>query len=129
LTRAAREERDHLAWIERRLVELGGRRSVLNPVWYVGSLIIGATSGLLGDSRNLGFLAETERQVARHLGRHLTEIPISDRRSRAILEQMKIDETGHATAAEREGSPELAGPIKVWMQFASKLMTISSSWL
>lgn len=129
LTRAALEESDHLAWMERRLSELGGRKSMLNPAWYVGSLMIGAVSGLLGDARNLGFLAETERQVARHLGRHLAQLPANDRRSRAILEQMKIDESSHATAAERGGSRELAGLIKGGMQLGSKLMTTSSFWL
>lgn len=129
LMRAAREENEHLAWTEHRLEELGGRKSLLDPLWYAGSFAVGAASGLLGDRWNLGFLAETERQVESHLDRHLDRLPAEDRRSRAIIEQMKKDEAGHAVAARREGAAELPGPVRMAMRFASKLMTCGSLWL
>jgi 3-demethoxyubiquinol 3-hydroxylase len=129
LTRAAREETEHLAWTERRLTELGGRKSLLGPLWYAGSFAVGVASGLLGDRWNLGFLAETERQVESHLGSHLRRLSTADLRSRAILEQMKNDEAGHAVAAQREGASRLAIPVRIAMRFTSKLMTVSSSWV
>jgi ubiquinone biosynthesis monooxygenase Coq7 len=129
LARAAREETEHLAWTGRRLEELGGRKSLLNPLWYLGSFALGAASGMLGDRWNLGFLAETERQVESHLHGHLERLPVGDQRSRAILEQMKRDEAGHAVAARREGAEELRAPVKLAMRLASKLMTGTSHWL
>ena len=129
LTRAAREETEHLAWTERRLSELGGRKSLLGPLWYAGSFAVGVASGLLGDRWNLGFLAETERQVESHLDNHLRRLPIADLRSRAILEQMKNDEAGHAVAAQREGASRLAVPVRIAMWFTSKLMTVGSLWV
>jgi 3-demethoxyubiquinol 3-hydroxylase len=129
LTRAAREETEHLAWTERRLTELGGRKSLLGPLWYAGSFAVGVASGLLGDRWNLGFLAETERQVESHLDDHLRRLPIADLRSRAILEQMKNDEAGHAVAAQREGASRLAVPVRIAMWFTSKLMTVGSLWV
>lgn len=129
LTRAAREETEHLAWTERRLTELGGRKSLLGPLWYAGSFAVGVASGLLGDRWNLGFLAETERQVESHLDNHLRRLPIADLRSRAILEQMKNDEAGHAVAAQREGASRLAVPVRIAMWFTSKLMTVGSLWV
>jgi len=129
LERAAREEVEHLAWTSRRLDDLGGRKSVLNPLWYAGSFALGAASGLLGDRWNLGFLAETERQVESHLQSHLERLPTDDQRSRAIVEQMKSDEAGHAVAARREGAGDLPRPIKLAMHLASKVMTGSSRWL
>jgi len=129
LTRAAHEETEHLAWTERRLTELGGRKSLLGPLWYAGSFAFGVASGLLGDHWNLAFLAETERQVESHLESHLRRLPAVDLRSRAILEQMKNDETGHAIAALRAGACELSAPISIAMRFTSKLMTVSSLWV
>jgi ubiquinone biosynthesis monooxygenase Coq7 len=129
LSRAAREETEHLAWTERRLEELGGGKSLLNPLWYVGSFALGAASGLLGDRWNLGFLAETERQVESHLNAHLEQLPGRDQRSRAIVEAMKIDEAGHAVAARRGGADELPGFVKFGMHLASRVMTGSSRWL
>jgi ubiquinone biosynthesis monooxygenase Coq7 len=129
LTRAAREETEHLAWTERRLTELGGRKSLLRPLWYAGSFAVGVASGLLGDRWNLGFLAETERQVESHLDNHLRQLPTADLRSRAILEQMKNDEANHATAAQREGASELAMPVRIAMRCTSRLMTIGSLWV
>ena len=129
LTRAAREETEHLAWTERRLTELGGRKSLLGPLWYAGSFAVGVACGLLGDRWNLGFLAETERQVESHLDNHLRRLPTADLRSRAILEQMRGDEAGHAVAAQREGASRLAVPVRIAMRFTSKLMTVGSLWV
>jgi ubiquinone biosynthesis monooxygenase Coq7 len=129
LEQAAREETEHLAWTERRIEELGGRKSVLNPFWYAGSLAIGAAAGLLGDRWNLGFLAETERQVVAHLEGHLKRVPAEDGRSRAILEQMRDDEARHATSAFRHGASELPAPARLAMRFASRMMTRTAYWL
>lgn len=129
LNRAAVEEGEHLAWTERRLVELGSRKSVLNPLWYVGSLSIGIIAGKFGDDWNLGFLAETERQVEAHLNRHLQRLPENDRKSWAVIEQMKIDEVGHAHTAERLGARELPWAVKWAMQFASSVMTRTAYWI
>ncbi|MDA3870585.1 MAG: 2-polyprenyl-3-methyl-6-methoxy-1,4-benzoquinone monooxygenase [Gammaproteobacteria bacterium] len=123
LEQAALEENDHLAWTESRLHELGDRTSYLNPIWYTGSLAIGAFAGALGDKWSLGFLAETEHQVVRHLDSHLKELPKQDQRSRAILEQMRIDEARHATTALDHGGAELPAPVKGLMSLMSKVMT------
>ncbi|MBX3663272.1 MAG: 2-polyprenyl-3-methyl-6-methoxy-1,4-benzoquinone monooxygenase [Burkholderiales bacterium] len=123
LEEAAREETEHLAWTEQRIAELGGRKSLLNPLFYAGSFAIGAAAGALGDRWNLGFLAETERQVVKHLEGHLARLPVQDRKSRAIVEQMREDEARHATTALRHGGAELPGPVKAAMQASSKLMT------
>ncbi len=129
LDRAAQEETEHIAWTERRIAELGGRKSVLGPVWYAGSLAMGAAAGLAGDRWNLGFLAETERQVVRHLERHLERLPAGDRKSRAILEQMKEDEARHATTAFKHGAAELPWPARLAMRLTSKVMTGTAYWV
>lgn len=129
LVQAAREETEHLAWTERRIAELGGRKSLLNPLWYGGSLAIGALAGLLGDKWNLGFLAETERQVEAHLAGHLQRLPPQDEKSRAIVAQMQIDEAGHATTAMAHGGAELPEPVKLAMQLGSKVMTRTAYWV
>lgn len=126
---AADEETEHLAWTERRIRELGGRKSLLNPLWYGGSLVIGVLAGRLGDAWNLGFLAETERQVEAHLAGHLQRLPEADRKSWAVLEQMKADEIAHAHTAERLGARDLPGPVKLAMRLASGVMTRASYWL
>lgn len=123
LALAAREETEHLAWTERRLAELGSRTSLLNPVWYLGALVIGVVAGKLGDDWSLGFLAETERQVEQHLKSHLDTLPAADRRSRAIVEQMKVDEAEHAATALRLGAHELPAPAKGAMKLAARVMT------
>jgi len=123
LERAAREETEHLAWTEQRIAELGGRKSLLNPVWYGSSLAIGLLAGVFGDRWNLGFLAETERQVEAHLSSHLDRLPTEDQRSRAIVERMKEDEVSHAITAVSLGAHELPGPVKVAMRAASRVMT------
>ena len=120
---AAIEENDHLAWCRQRLDELGGHTSLLNPLWYGGSLMIGAATGLLGDKWSLGFLAETERQVVNHLEGHLQRLPEGDRRSRAILLQMQTDEAKHKTTAQHAGGRELPAAVKRLMGLTSRIMT------
>ena len=123
LEQAAREEQDHLAWSAERIRELGGRPSLLNPLWYAGSLAIGALAGALGDRWNLAFLAETERQVEEHLGGHLEALPAADRRTRAVVEAMRADEARHRASAIELGAAEMPDEAKRAMRLASKVMT------
>src|SRR3954470_18000238 len=123
LEQAAREEQDHLAWSAERIRELGGRPSVLNPLWYAGSLAIGALAGPLGDRWNLAFLAETERQVEEHLSRHLAVLPEADQRTRAVVDAMRRDEAGHRESAQHLGAGELPAPARAAMRLAAKVMT------
>ena len=120
---AADEEHDHLAWTAQRLRELQSRPSLLMPVWYVGSLSLGALAGLAGGRRALGFMAETERQVEAHLQGHLERLPDNDSRSRAIVMQMKDDEARHADQAWAEGASPMPMPVAALMRFASRIMT------
>lgn len=129
LEQAAWEETEHLNWTETRIRELGGRTSLLNPLWYTGSLALGALAGALGDKWNLGFLAETEHQVEKHLDSHLGRLPQQDEKSRAILEQMKTDEIQHATTALEHGGAPLPLPVKAAMQLSSKVMTRTTYWI
>jgi ubiquinone biosynthesis monooxygenase Coq7 len=123
LQKAAREETEHLAWTERRIGELGARKSLLNPLWYFGALSMGALAGKLGDAWSLGFLAETERQVEAHLDRHLDELPANDMKSRAIVQQMKLDEISHAETAVAFGARTLPPPVKAAMKLVAAVMT------
>lgn len=123
LEQAAREEEDHLAWTEERIAELGGRTSVLNPLWYAGSLAIGFTAGKLGDDWNLGFLKETEVQVERHLEGHLARLDPRDQRTRAVVLAMQRDEAGHARTAAELGARELPAPVKLAMKLTARIMT------
>ena len=125
MERSAAEENDHLDWCEQRVEELDGRLSVLNPFWYASSFALGAAAGLAGDKWSLGFVAETEKQVEGHLEEHLAQVPESDCRTRAILEQMKEDEIRHGQTAKAHGGAELPGPVKAMMKFTAKLMTKS----
>lgn len=120
---AAREETDHLAWTQQRLDELGARASVLNPVWYAGAFGLGLIAGRLGDPLSLGFVAETERQVEAHLDGHLDRLPSGDSASRAVIQQMKLDEARHAAQAWSAGARELPAPAKALMRMASRVMT------
>jgi ubiquinone biosynthesis monooxygenase Coq7 len=129
LQKAAAEEADHLAWTAQRVAALGGRLSVLNPLWYAGSFALGAAAGLLGDKWNLGFLAETERQVEGHLAGHLDRLPAADRKSRAVVEQMKSDEARHARSAIVYGGADLPAPVKLAMKLGSRVMTGTSFWI
>lgn len=126
LLEAADEETEHLAWCERRLNELGSHKSFLNPVWYAGSFALGALAGALGDKWNLGFLAETERQVEGHLDSHLDKLPPQDIKSRAVVEQMKVDEIKHADTAIAHGGAELPTPVKQAMRLTSKVLTLAA---
>src|SRR5574343_773184 len=123
LREAAQEETEHLAWCEKRIHELGSHKSLLNPLWYAGSFALGALAGALGDKWNLGFLAETENQVGKHIENHLQRLPANDEKSRAVLEQMKIDEARHANTALEHGGAPLPLPVKLAMQLTSKIMT------
>ncbi|WP_371323299.1 2-polyprenyl-3-methyl-6-methoxy-1,4-benzoquinone monooxygenase [Dechloromonas sp. ZY10] len=120
---AADEETEHLAWTEGRIAELGGRKSMLNPLWYLGSLSLGVVAGVLGDRWNLGFLAETERQVEAHLDSHLQALPDQDEKSRAIVDQMRLDEIKHAEMAVHFGAAELPLPVRSAMKVMGRVMT------
>lgn len=122
LAESAGEEQDHLAWCEQRLRELDAQPSRLNPVWYLGAYSIGAVAGLIGDRVSLGFVAETEKQVVRHLHDHLGRLPENDSRSQAILEQMAIDETAHGEAALLEGGIPPPPPVRRLMGFAGEII-------
>lgn len=126
LRSAADEETEHLAWTECRISELGGRKSLLNPLCYLGSLSLGVTAGVMGDKWNLGFLAETERQVEAHLDGHLMDLPAQDGKSRAIVDRMRLDEIHHAETAVHYGAAELPVPIKLGMKAMAKVMTFAA---
>ena len=129
LQHAAAEEIDHLAWCEARIKELGGRKSLLNPLWYAGSFTLGTVAGALGDRWNLGFLAETENQVATHLQSHLQQLSDEDIKTRTIVHQMQQDEAAHASEANALGASELPAPIKAGMKIASKIMTKTAFYI
>ena len=126
LMQAAREEEDHLAWTADRIRELGGRTSLLNPLWYAGSFAIGMVAGFAGDRWSLGFIAETERQVEDHLTGHIDSLPAIDQRSRAIVAQMRDDESRHGMAAMQAGGEELPLPVRALMRLSAKVMTASA---
>jgi ubiquinone biosynthesis monooxygenase Coq7 len=129
LRRAADEEGDHLAWCRDRLDELGSRPSLLDPLWYAGSVAIGAIAGLCGDRASLGFMAETESQVEGHLATHLEKLPPEDLRSRAIIEQMQADEAGHGAAALAAGGEALPDPVPRLMRLTARIMTGTAYWI
>ena len=129
LQHAAAEETDHLAWCEARIKELGGRKSLLNPLWYAGSFALGAIAGKLGDKWNLGFLAETENQVSKHLQNHLDQLDETDIKTRTIVSQMQQDEAVHALEANQLGASELPAPVKAGMKFASKIMISTAYYI
>jgi ubiquinone biosynthesis monooxygenase Coq7 len=129
LEQAGREETDHLAWCEQRLRELHDRPSLLDPLWYAGSFAIGVAAGLATDRVSLGFVAETEKQVERHLDSHLAELPDADQRSRAILEQMRSDEVAHGELARRAGGMALPPVVQKAMQVTSRVMTTTTRWI
>ena len=127
--RAAREEADHLAWTQQRINELGGRTSLLNPLWYAGAFAIGTAAARMGDRISLGFLAETERQVERHLEGHLERLPAADVESRAIVEQMRHEEAKHADSAVHRGGATLPFPARLAMRLAARLMTKTAHYV
>ncbi|MRX28126.1 2-polyprenyl-3-methyl-6-methoxy-1,4-benzoquinone monooxygenase [Kangiella sp. HZ709] len=129
MEQAAQEEVDHLAWCSQRIKELNGRESLLNPIWYATSFAIGAVAGIAGDKWSLGFVAETEHQVGKHLESHLDTLPEHDNKSRVILEQMQQEELQHAENAKHHGAAELPMPIKAVMRLMSKVMTKSAYYI
>lgn len=129
LERAAREEADHLAWCETRLKELGSRPSLLQPLWYAGSFAIGVAAGLSSDPVSLGFVAETERQVERHLDSHLEQLPPDDQRSREILTAMRDDEQAHGDLATQSGAVTLPMPVRRLMRATAGVMTSTARWI
>ncbi len=129
LRQSASDEHDHLAWCAERVHDLGTHTSWLNPVWYAGSLAMGAMAGMIGDRWSLGFLSETERQVVRHIEDHLRRLPAEDAKSRAVLAQMRIDETHHGHQATLAGGEELPESIKHMMRLASRVMTGVAYWI
>ena len=126
---AAQEEADHLAWTRQRIKELGGRTSLLNPLWYAGAFAIGSVAARLGDRVSLGFLAETERQVEQHLQSHLERLPAADVESRAIVEQMRHEEAQHADSAVERGSGTLPFPARLAMRLAARVMTKTAHYV
>jgi ubiquinone biosynthesis monooxygenase Coq7 len=129
LRQAAQEESDHLAWCSKRIDELGGRKSVLNPIWYAGSFAIGALAGIAGDRESLGFVAETEKQVVEHLSSHLQQLPQGDARTRAIVEQMRSDEAHHGLSAQKAGGIALPLPVRALMKMTARVMTRTAYWI
>lgn len=126
MEQAADEEIDHLVWCEQRLQQLDSRTSLLNPLFYGLSFAVGATAGALSDKVSLGFVAATENQVCKHLDEHLQQIPDTDRKSRAILEQMRTDEEEHAINALDAGGYHFPAPVKFGMSLLAKVMTKST---
>ncbi len=129
LYKSAEEEQEHLQWCKTRIHELGGRPSILNPLWALGSFGIGVTAGLFSDKISLGFLAETEQQVSRHLASHLQELPAHDTKSQAIILKMREDEERHAKDAITLGGVNLPKPIPKLMQFFAKIMTTTTRYI
>ncbi len=127
--KAALEEADHLAWTQQRINELGGHTSLLNPLWYPGAFAVGLAAARLGDRASLGFMAETERQVERHLQSHLERLPAADTASRAIVEQMRHDEAQHAEAAIQWGGATLPFPARLAMRLAARVMTKTAHYI
>jgi ubiquinone biosynthesis monooxygenase Coq7 len=123
------EEEDHLAWTAQRLDELGSRLSVLNPLWYAGAYALGTMAARMGDAYSLGFVVETERQVEAHLTSHLEKLPQQDAKSRAIVDQMRIDEVAHGAAALALGARETPAPVKAVMAVMGKIMTGTAYYL
>ena len=129
MQQAADEEMDHLGWCEQRLRELGENPSRLSPVWYAGAFMIGAASGMIGDRWSLGFIEETEKQVADHLTSHLQRLPASDERSRAVVTRMRDEEQQHGANAKAAGAVALPAPVRRLMRLTAKVMTGTAYWI
>lgn len=126
---AGREEEDHLAWTSHRVRELGSHTSLLNPFWYAGAYVMGAVAASMGDAASLGFVVETERQVEAHLASHMQDLPPEDKKSRAIVDQMRLDEIEHGAAAQALGAAEVPGPVRLAMRGAAKVMTSTAYYI
>jgi ubiquinone biosynthesis monooxygenase Coq7 len=126
---AGREEEDHLAWTSQRLGELNSHISVLNPLFYAGAYALGAVAAVLGDARSLGFVVETERQVEAHLASHLDKLPPQDAKSRAVVDQMRIDEIAHGAAAQALGAAQTPAPVQAVMSVMGKIMTSTAYYI
>ena len=129
LLNAAREEGDHLAWTQERLDALGARRSLLNPLWYAGAFAVGMLASKVSDKVSLGFVVETETQVAAHLHSHMRRLPQQDLASRAVVAQMKDDEERHAVDAQAAGAVQLPVPVQALMTAAAKVMTTTAHYI
>lgn len=127
--KAGREEEDHLAWTAQRLQELGSHTSLLNPLWYAGAYAIGAVAARVGDAQSLGFVVETERQVEAHLASHMNALPLHDEKSRAIVEQMRVDEIAHGAAAQSLGASEMSVAVRSAMRAMAKVMTTTAYYI
>ncbi|MGE5622459.1 MAG: 2-polyprenyl-3-methyl-6-methoxy-1,4-benzoquinone monooxygenase [Bacillota bacterium] len=126
---AGREEEDHLAWTAERLRELGSHTSLLNPFWYAGAYMLGTIAARMGDAHSLGFVVETERQVEAHLASHLNRLPLQDEKSRAIVEQMRVDEIAHGAKAQELGAAETPFLVRKAMRAMAKIMTTTAYYL
>lgn len=126
---AGREEEDHLAWTAQRLHELGSRTSLLNPLWYAVAYAIGAVAARMGDAHSLGFVVETERQVEAHLASHMSRLPAHDEKSRAIVEQMRLDEVAHGESAQALGAAETPATVRAVMRAMAKVMTATAYYI
>ena len=129
LAHASIEEEDHLAWSAERVHQLNSHTSVLNPLWYAGAYACGLVAGRCGDAASLGFVVETEKQVEAHLASHLDSLPVQDQKSRAIVDQMRLDEIAHGAAAQNLGASELPTAVKVLMKGMAKFMTTTAYYL
>ena len=129
LIHAGEEETDHLVWCKKRLDELDGKSSILNPLWYAGSFAIGAIFGSMGEKTSLGFVEETEKQVVIHLQKHLDNVSPKDKETIEILKTMQADEDLHAGQANESGAEELESPTKKVMEVTAKVMTTSSAYI
>ena len=129
LVQAGEEETDHLIWCKKRLEDLNGKPSILNPVWYAGSFAIGAIFGSLGEKTSLGFVEETEKQVVKHLEKHLDKVSKNDVETIEILKTMRADEDEHAQEASENGGESLSEPTKKIMSLTAKVMTSSSAYI
>lgn len=126
---AGRDEEDHLAWTAERVRELGSRTSLLNPLWYAGAFLVGAAASRVGDAASLGFVVETERQVAEHLEGHLNRLPAQDQKSRAIVAQMREDEIGHGSQAQALGAADVPRPVSLLMRAMARVMTTTAYYI
>ena len=129
LQTAARAETDHLAWTQQRLDALGARASLLNPLWFTGAFVLGAVAAKISDRTSLGFVVETENQVAAHLQSHLERLPTKDLASRAVVARMKSDEERHAAQARQSGARTLPAPARAAMRWAAKVMTTTAHYI